>query len=653
MCRWLGVVVLWLMGLTLAYAQSGRMRDPLQDSGQQCAQLEVIGPDQVRRQVASTRTEVRVQIHGLVAQARVRQQFVNPGEAWLEARYLLPLPATSAVYGMRIELPDRSIEGEIREREAARIEYEAAKQEGMVSGLVEQQREHLFETRIANIAPGATVTVEVDYWQTLEYHDGQFEWRFPLTVRPRYAVTQTDDVGTVLDQIDPPQAGGEVQTAQIEIALEAGLAISPPTSPSHQILSSKRGSVFQLGLASDQVPLDRDFVLRWSAAGGQKPMAALFHERLNGEDYALLMLVPPTQSRGPRLQRELVLVLDSSGSMMGAAWEGARRAAHQALDQLAPGDRFALVDFDSAPNPWRPQSELVNAENIAAAHAWIDTLSADGGTEIEAALRTALALPETAGFVRQLVFVTDGAVGNEGQIYAALSQMRGSARLFTVGLGDAPNQAFLRKLAELGAGTSTLVSRLDEVESGMQGLFAQLDAPLLTRLDVRWPSIAEAYPQTLPDLYRGQPLLLVAKLAHLNAPIEVSGNMSGGHWQQQLSVTPVPSAGIVRLWARRKIGSLEDQITLGGDEARFKAEILEVALANKLLSRYTSFVAIEKRKLRPDGQPLLPTEFANPPPADAMAFAQGALGWQMQLLLAAGLLLVGLWLLSGTRRSAA
>lgn len=643
----------WWLVVAPAWSQRAASVDAV--AGPQAAVLEIRAQDGSRQQLPSTRTEVDVRIEGLVAQAQVRQVFRNPSADYIEARYLLPLPDTSAVHGMRIELPDRIIEGQIKEREEARITYEAAKQEGMAAGLVEQQRAHLFETRIANIPPGAEVQIAIDWWQTIDYADGVFEWRFPLTVRPRYAVEQTADVGTVIDAMDPAPAQGTTQDVRLKITLEPGLAIAAPTSPSHALADRgpDRSGVRQLSLADAQVPLDRDFVLRWQPLPGTRPQAALFTESRDGETYALLMLVPPALPEGqraPRLPRELVLVLDSSGSMSGEAWEGARRAAHAALDLLKPDDRFVLVDFDSQPNPFRRHSEPATPEQIALAHQWIDSLVADGGTEIEAALVTALSIAPTPGLLRQVVFVTDGAVGNEARIYQALLAQRGDARIFTVGLSAAPNRAFLRKLAELGAGSSTLIGRLDEAESGMRTLFARLEAPVLKQLAVAWPALAEAYPSVLPDLYQGEPLLLVSKLAHLKQPLELSGVLAGGAWSQKLATPKIAAGGIARLWARRKIGSLEDAVDLGGDEAVLKPQVLAVAMAHSLLSRYTSFVAVEQRKLRPDGTPLVPTEFPNAAPADLIPFAQGSLGWFGQLLLGLVVLSGGVLLLSRARR---
>lgn len=655
--RWMAgcgiaLCVLWTGPLPAQRGGAARV----DDAGPQAALLEIVAKDGSRQQLASTDTAVEVKIVGLVAQATLRQVFRNPTPQWIEARYLLPLPDTSAVYGMRIELPDRTIEGEIKEREQARIDYEAAKQEGMAAGLVEQQRAHLFDTRVANIPPGAEFTVEIEWWQTVDYADGVFEWRFPLTVRPRYAVAGKADVGAVLDGMDPPQVQGETQRAAIHITLEPGLAIAPPQSPSHAIatVAGAGPGEQRFTLRDATVPLDRDFLLRWQALPGALPQAALFHESHGGEEYALLMVVPPvpaTADRVQRLPRELVLVLDSSGSMAGDAWTGAQAAAHVALDQLEPSDRFVLIDFDSQPNPFRLNSEPATAEMRALAHQWIDTLSADGGTEIEAALATALAVPPTRGLLRQVVFVTDGAVGNEAQIYKALVAARGEARIFTVGLSAAPNRAFLRKLAELGAGSSTLIGRLDEVEPGMRALFARLQAPLLTGLRVDWPALGELYPAVLPDVYQGEPLLLVSKLAHLQQPVRLEGMLAGGRWSQTLAAPKTAVGGIARLWARRKIASIEDRIDLGGDEAQLKPQVLEVALAHRLLSRYTSFVAIEKQKRRPDGSPVVPTDMVHRPPVDMVPFAQGALGWQGQLLL--GLLLVGAGLCLLPRRPVA
>lgn len=605
--------------------------------------MAVHGPNTPETVLPATTTEVEIDVAGLVAHARVRQRFINPGTDFLEGQYRLPMPADSAVYAMRIELDGRLIEGEIREREAARIEYEAAKSAGMTTALVERQAADLFSTRVANIPPKSEVSVEIEYFQSVGYHDGRFELVFPLTLRPRYGSTALNDLGAALDaSASAPTTAGATLPARIEVRLAAGIEIVAPSSSSHAVLVKKNGGDYQILTRDERVPADRDFVLSWAPQTGKVAQLARFAEDINGEHYVSLMLVPPTET-GPHLPRELIIVLDSSGSMLGAAWDGAQKAADFALSQLQPGDYFNVVDFDSSATALSPMSLPVNEQSIATAREFVATRSADGGTEIAGAIEVALSLPPINAHVRQVVFVTDGAVGNEAEIYRQIASRNTDARLFMVGIGDAPNRAFLRRSAELGRGFAAIIASSDGVDAPLQSLFRRIDAPLLTHIDVQWPAGAESWPQQLPDLYAGEPLWLTARSSDAMGEVKISADGQSGAFAKSLSIRhATPAIGIAKIWARRKIQALEDELDLGADAEGIRAQVLQTALEHRLLSRFTSFVAVEKVVRRADEEALAKADFANPPPADA-AFAQTAIGWRAHLLI--GLLLVALALI--------
>jgi Ca-activated chloride channel family protein len=325
-------------------------------------------------------------------------------------------------------------------------------------------------------------------------------------------------------------------------------------------------------------------------------------------------------------------VLDSSGSMMGPAWDGAQRAAHFALGQLRPGDYFNVVDFDSTATTLSPQSLPVDERNIQNARAFVTTRAADGGTEIAGALAAALALPPVPGHVRQLVFITDGAVGNEGEIYREIAARSSEARLFMVGIGHAPHRAFLRRSAELGRGFAEIIESSDAVDVPLQKLFRRLDAPVLTGIDVQWPSGSEAWPRHFPDLYAGEPLWLTGRVGP-GGEVRIGARGATANFAKRMPIAAArPATGIGKIWAKRKIQALEDELDLGAGEAEVRDAVLKTALEHRLLSRYTSFVAVEKVVRRRDDQPLQNTKFDNPLPADAGGFAQTALGWQAWLL---------------------
>ncbi|MBL0041002.1 MAG: marine proteobacterial sortase target protein [Xanthomonadales bacterium] len=615
---------------------------PDADAGTAPAGLSARRPDGGSELLAATQTEVEIEINGMVARATLRQRFINPLDVHLEGQYRLPLPADAAVYAMRIELDGRVIEGVIREREAARIEYEAARSAGMATALVEQQKLDLFATRVANIPPHAEVRVELEYFQSIGFHDGRFGLALPLTIRPRYGDSAADDFAALLEQ---PQTGADVAGATLPITLKlrlvAGVPVLVPESPSHRIRVRRREQSFEIELADVAVMPDRDFVLTWRPQPGAVPSLASFRETIDGDTYLSVMVVPPTE-RGARLPRELVIVLDSSGSMTGPAFEAAQQAARSALARLGAGDWFNIVDFDSSAIAFQPASLPVNAANIAAAEAFVSRLQADGGTEIAGALRLAQSLPAVNGHLRQIVFITDGAVGNEGAIYQQLAQTDDPARLFMVGIGAAPNRAFLRRAAELGRGVATVIDANAEIDQALIQLFRRIESPQLGDVRIQWPEGAESYPQRVPDLFAGEPLWLTTRIGAdataANAAIGLKARAPTGTLDALFPLAQSSQArGIAKLWARRKIAALEDGIALGDNAEQVRKEVLATALAHGLLSSQTSFVAVEKRVRRGDDEAMARAEFANPAPADQVGFAQTALGWRLQLLFAAGL----------------
>jgi Ca-activated chloride channel family protein len=403
----------------------------------------------------------------------------------------------------------------------------------------------------------------------------------------------------------------------ISVRLDAGMPLASVISPYHDIALARSAGIYTIDLVGGQAEMDRDFVLRWRPVTGSTPAAALFTERVEGQYYGLLMFVPPEVGHSPEPgPRELVFVVDKSGSMAGVSIRQARASIEQALLQLRPQDSFNIIAFDDHHRALFRRSMPASRHTLELAREFVRHLDAGGGTEMLSALRAALAT-ETASAgdeqpspLRQVIFVTDGAVGNEAQLFAEIEANLGHTRLFTVGIGSAPNSWFMRKAADVGRGTFTYVADVNEVGETMAALFRQLAQPAALQLAVDWPAGVETWPQRLPDLYRGEPLTMaVAFGARLPAgDLVVTGEVAGRAWSQSLSLPggadPAGIAehrGVASIWARRKIASLLDERYRGmsGDEVR--AAVLPVALAHSLLSPYTSFVAVEERISRPPG----------------------------------------------------
>jgi len=641
----------WLAGLMLLLAPLAGASGGLEDD----YGLQVREED---RWVASLAmdTTVHMQVHGLLAEVTVRQTYRNDASQWREGRYLLPLPENAAVGGLTLRVGDRLIEGEIREKAQARATYEAAAAVGQRASLVEQNRPNLFSTAVANIGPGEEVEIEVRYWQPVRYQDGVFSLHLPLTLTPRYLPGRDiDQAGPRNPEQLPMAAGAQAAhgalppTVALTADVEPGLPLQSIGSPTHAVTVMAEGRTYRVTLAAEVEPSDREFELRWEPVPSRAPRSAVFSDRVGGEDYALVMLVPPTVETPP-LPRELILVIDNSGSMTGTSMAQAIEAADRALARLRPGDRINVIRFDDTFDLLFPEPVPAEPAAVARARAFVRSLRADGGTEMLPALRAAFRGTAPTGYLRQVVLATDAAVGNEDELLRLIENERGEARLFPVGIGSAPNGHFLRKAAELGRGSQVLVRNVNDVAEAMDGLLAKLDHPALRDIHIDWPGVAEAYPRRIPDLYRGEALQVVARLERLQGVVSVRG-LGPQPWSRQIPLgaeSVVPAPGVARLWARGRIDDLEDRLRRGGDENELRPQILEVALRHGLVSRYTSLVAVDRTPARPEGESLGSTRITNATPEGSLALAQGSTGWPRELLLA---LMLGLGALLLHRRN--
>ena len=559
-------------------------------------------------------TEVAIQVTGIVARTKVTQAFQNPGTEFVEGIYVFPLPEKAAVDHLSMQIGPRLIEGEVREKGEARRTYEAAKSQGRKAALVEQQRPNLFTNSVAHIGPGETVRVTIEYQQALAYDNGQYRLRFPLAATPRYmpAVAKANAIdGEVVtpDAADAPilspayaiaSVGGPVNPVDIAVIIDAGVPIANVASSYHEAALQKAADGrIGVTLVKEQDEADHDFELTWSLAGGAKPQGALFRERVGSAEYGLVMLVPPAPDLAAKaaafaIPRETILIIDTSGSMDGASIAQARAAVTQALESLNARDRFNVVEFNSILRPFSSVSLPANAANVTTAKQWVGDLRAGGGTEMEPALSFALAAAAPAGYLKQVVFMTDGGVGNEDALFKLIAAKLGNARLFTVGIGSAPNTHFMTKAAEFGRGTFTYIGDVHEVQQKMGALFAKIEAPVLQDVSITWPdgTPVETFPARIPDLYLGEPVVVSAKGATLAGTVIGSGKRGNLPWSVALTPSAAPS-GVGALWARAKIASLMDEVVRGADPTVVRPAVVQVALEHHLVSAYTSLVAVD------------------------------------------------------------
>ncbi|NND68763.1 MAG: marine proteobacterial sortase target protein, partial [Halioglobus sp.] len=532
-----------------------------------------------------------------------------------------------------------------------------AKRAGKKASLVSQQRPNMFTNRVANIAPRESVVVVLEYVQGVDYDAGEFALRFPMTITPRYMPGKALVTGDMEDpeslayepqggwalptdqvpdahEISPPlnpRIGGDsnpINPLTLRATLDMGMPLANVDSAYHDIALSRRAGVYSIALASGVSEMDRDFVLTWRPVTGSEPQAALFTETVEGTQYGLLMVLPPGAARPDQApSREIIFVIDTSGSMGGVSIEQARASLTDALERLGPDDRFNIIEFNSTHSSLFRNAIPATRNNVARAKEFVRLLNASGGTEMLPALRSALVqqrdpdMHQSGNAVRQVIFITDGAVGNEAALFRAVAEHLGDTRLFTVGIGSAPNSYFMRKAAEVGRGTHTHIGKLDEVRLKMGTLFEKLSRPAALNIQVDWPDGAQAWPQRVPDLYYGEPLSVAVQLpaAYSQNAITVRGELGGRPWTRSIGIADVASDsnnddGVASLWARRKIGALLNRRLAGASDDEVRDAVLPVALAHQLLSPYTSFVAIEERISRPEGEGLARKAVANTRP---------------------------------------
>ncbi|MHA1564260.1 MAG: marine proteobacterial sortase target protein [Alphaproteobacteria bacterium] len=586
-------------------------------------------------------SDVTITVNGLVARVRVRQRFHNPSAFWLEGIYVFPLPDRSAVDRLTMTVGGQRIDGKIMERVAAAAAYDKAAAAGQRASLLSSERANIFATSVANIGPGEEIIVEIEFQDRVAYENSRFSLRFPMVVAPRYSpapgpisaadrlpsgvqpVGHLGDTGR--DRFGPVRhpTEGLANLVTLAVIVDAGLPLKSLESLYHQVrVERMEGHRRLVTLTDGSVPAVRDFVLEWQVEIGGVPQAAIFSEEVGEDSHLMVMLLPPDDSGAGAsvLPRDLIFVVDTSGSMHGTSMEQAKAAVLHAIERLRPEDRFNIIGFANRTTAlYRTARNAVTATRVEAAF-FVGSMEAEGGTEMLPALRLALAEPAVEGRLRQVVFLTDGAVDNEAGIFDLIARQLGDTRIFAVGIGSAPNSYFMRETAELGRGSFVYIGDTNEVAERMAGLARKLAQPALTDVEIIWPAgiagTAQVYPNPQPDLYAGEPVVMTALLpgqpiAGLVGDIKIRAWRGGEMWERSLPLGGGQGApGVAALWARAKIAQIEGDGVRQHDSGGVRPAVLEVALRYSLVTPYTSLVAIDERPARPANVPLDSEEIA-------------------------------------------
>ena len=557
--------------------------------------------------------EVCAQVTGPLASVTVTQLFGNPFREPVELSYLFPLPHEAAVFDFELRAGDRVITASVEELEAARRTYEEARDRGRLASLLEQKRSSLFSLDLANVRPGETVRATLRYQERLRYDDGRYSFVFPMGITPRYARTPEEAEGAEA-HVSPH--GSPAPSVNINVSVDAGAEIGDINSiesTSHPLevtrLDERRA---QVRLAGDHIP-NKDFVLRYPAAGEDVGARAWLSASPAGAKL-LATLVPPAMTDDAEPPpREFVFVLDRSGSMSGGPLAEAKNALRACLRTLGERDSFALLAFDDRLEWHRERSVPFSQRAVDDADRWLERLDARGGTEIAGALGAALSLPADSERRRYVVFLTDGAVHDEAGTLDVVRRSLGRARLFAFGLGPSVNRGLLAKAAEAGRGTAEFIQLGEDVEGAIIRFQDRVSYPVLTDLRLEWEGVKawDVYPRSLPDLYAGQPLEVVACAAHEGGTAEGSLTLIGTRGGEEVRarvVLPRPGArdgAVERAWARARV---DDLLVQGSESTRnlpgAREQVIALAIEHRLVTPYTSLVAVDAEgEARGDGRP--------------------------------------------------
>jgi Ca-activated chloride channel homolog len=605
-------------------------------------------------------TQVDVRIVGVIADVTVTQHYRNEGQRPIEARYIFPGSTQAAVYAMNVRLGDRLLTARIKEKQQARIEYQAAKKEGKTTALLEQQRPNIFEMNVANILPGDDVAVELRYTEVLTPRDAVYGFVFPTVVGPRYnSPAASSPVGGAYLK------GGEPSPAafNIRVTLATPVPVKEIASPSHEVMVDGVGT-WQAAVSlkpSEKTANNRDFILHYRLSGDRIESGLMLFRgpEDSGENYFLAMIEPPKAVASRQINpRDYIFVVDISGSMHGYPLDTAKVLLRNLLNGLRASDTFNVMLFSGSSRMLAPASVPATRANIDQALKALNTTAGGGGTEIVPALRRIAALPKPEEVSRSVVVVTDGYVSVEAEVFQLIRQNLGQANVFAFGIGSSVNRHLIEGMARAGQGEAFIVTRPEFAAEQAERLRKLIEAPVLTQVKARFEGL-DAYdvePAQLPDVLGGRPVVLFGKWrggdSLVNARLIVEGRAADGQYRNELGTQgreDQTSSALRHLWARQRIASLSDQEALEGGSAH-KAAITELGLNHSLLTQYTSFIAVDQRVRNPNPALMPQVDQAVPLPEGVSPAAIGAevpstpepAAW-LSLLVVLGIVVATLW----------
>jgi Ca-activated chloride channel family protein len=567
-------------------------------------------------------TDVKIEISGFVASATVTQHYHNPFEKPIEAVYTFPLPDDAAVDDMQMTIGQRTIKGLIKRKEEARDIYDQARERGQRASLLEQERPNIFTQSVANIMPGDNITITIRYINILHYAEGHYELVFPMVVGPRYipgniATGQSGtgwapdtDIVPDASRITPPVLKPGERTGHdiaLSVKLEAGVPIQNIQSISHVIDTqtiNQHEKHLQLHQA-DTIP-NKDFVLRYEVAGKAPEMATIAHHDERGGFFTLMIQPQRTVTDDQIVPRELIFIVDTSGSMDGFPMEKSKEAMRKLIQGTRPTDTFNVMRYAGETDQLWKKPQAHNPANVKKALHYVDSCQGTGWTNMHQALLEALAQPAAKGYLRIAFLLTDGEVGDEFRIFQAIEKERRGTRVFCLGIGSSVNRYLLDRVAEIGRGEAFYLRQ--DSKQVIDQIYQRVDRPTLAHIEIDWGSldVTELYPAKVPDLWAGQPIRIHGRYTKGGEDtIVVRGQLANQSYKQKLSISlpknePAHET-MATVWARQKVRQLMNQMVRDGQTNELIEEVTQLGLNFRLMTQWTSFVAVEEGIVNVEG----------------------------------------------------
>jgi Ca-activated chloride channel homolog len=573
------------------------------------ALIATVGESKTKLPCPLKHTNVKAEITGFISRVVVTQQFENPFTERIEAVYTFPLPQNAAVDDMTMTIGDRTIRGKILPREEAQAVYEGAKARGYTASLLDQERPNIFTQSIANILPGNQVTITISYTETLRYEDGSYEFVFPMVVGPRYIPGNVPDASRIAPSVAAERSGHDIS---FEVDLDAGFIVDNLEAKTHPVdIERPSPTRARLRLRGGATIPNKDFILRYDIAGKTIQDAVLTHRSDKGGFFTLMLQPPERIGADDVTPKELVFVLDTSGSMGGFPIEKAKETMSLALENLYPDDTFNLITFSGDTRILFEQPVRATKANLRRAQQFLAASVGYGGTEMMTAIKAALEPSDNQSHVRIVCFMTDGFVGNDMQIIAEIQKHK-NARVFAFGVGNSVNRFLLDNMATAGGGDVEYVGLNDDGSAAAKRFHQRVRNPLLTDISIDWGGLAvtDVYPKRIPDLFGAKPVFLTGRYTGPGSgTIKLKGNMAGNPFTREIAVTLPETMALhdvlAPLWARARIDSLMSEDYLGALRGSMRDElkntITQLGIEFRLMTQFTSFVAVEEISVNDGG----------------------------------------------------